>query len=429
MSDQRPDESSSSTPPDPAGPRLASDEADPTALQASVPQRLWFPVGWEWFASVRTSAWWQAMVHSLVVFAITRAAILAIFVVAAAVIPAKNAERIELSRPDVRFIFSQADGGWYLDVALHGYDPGPFTTDKQANWAFFPLYPAMIRLFVMPGIGDSALVGILLSNLFSLAALTFLWKLTEEAVGPAAAHRAVFYLSAFPTSIFLSAISNMGLSLLLLAASLYFMLRQRWPAASLAGGLAVLTRGQAIFLVLPFTWCILRSCPGWISRLRATPYLLMTPFALGGFMVYMWQHTGNALAFSDILASWDRSAAPPWTPLLDFIRDPRFVGDYGWDFTAVNFVVVLGSLAALPFVFKQFGATIGLYTAGMTLSAISFTTLMAADRYILQAFPLFMLLAAWGAREWVDRVVSVAFLGLLGFWAALFANGYQPVLA
>ncbi|HEU4758380.1 MAG TPA: glycosyltransferase family 39 protein, partial [Dehalococcoidia bacterium] len=305
--------------------------------------------------AVRT--WRQGITDSLLAFGFTRLVMIAVFVSAAAIVPAKNSLQIPMTWPDFDGILSQGDGGWYLDLAAHGYDPGSFSVDRQANWTYFPLYPLSIRLFTELGVGNGALVGILLSNLFSLAALVVLWKLTQELAGGRAARRAVFYLCAFPTSIFLSAVSNMGLALLLLTTSMYFLLRGRWAPSSLSGAVAVLARGQAIFAVAPLAWSALTNGGDWRGRLRRAPCLLPAPFALAAFMMFMLWHTGNALAFWEIQEAWGRELTFPGRVIGSFLLHPRLVGqgESAWDFTAMNVSVAVAAVVGLPFVFRAFG--------------------------------------------------------------------------
>ena len=385
----------------------------------------------QWLELVKTSSWLTALADSLLAFGATRLLILSIFIASAAIVPAKNSTQIPFAWPDFDRLLSQGDGGWYLDLAAHGYDSGPFASDRQANWTFFPLYSMSIRPFIELGAGDGAIAGILLSNVFSVAGLVFLWRLSEGVAGSAAARRTVFYLSAFPTSVFLSGVWNMGLAFLLMTGCLYLLLRQRWAASSLAGGLAVATRGQAVFVLAALGWALLTMRRNWPSRLRAAPYLLAVPIPLGAFMLFMWRLTGNPLAFWDVQEAWGRELSVPWRVFGSFLLHPRLVGqgESAWDFTAMNVAVAAVSLAMLPFVFRAFGGVIGWYTAATVLPLLPFSTLQAFDRYVLLAFPLFTLLAVWGEREWVDRLVTVVFLGLLGLWATLFASGYFPVLA
>jgi len=386
--------------------------------------------GKEFAVHAPQTPWRTAVKYSLFAFASTRVIIFVVFTAAAAIVPAKDSSEITLTWPDIDGILSQGDAAWYLDLAAHGYDPGPYNDEAQANWAFFPLYPVAVRVLMELGAG-SAVAGIVLSNLFSLAGLTFLWKLTQEVSEEATARRTVFYLCAFPTSIFLSGAFNMGLALLLLVASLYFLVKQRWAASSFVAGLATLARGQAVLILAPLVWAAVTMSANWRERLKLTPHFLLVLVPLAGFLVYMEQHTGNAFAPWDMQAVWGRELDVPGRVIGSFILHPRLVGQATspWDFTAANVAVAVASVVMLPFVFLKFGGVVGWYTAATVLATLPYSTLQAVDRYVLLAFPLFMLLGVWGAREWADRLIMVTFLTLLGFWAALFANGYQPVLA
>lgn len=50
--------------------------------------------------------------------------------------------------------------------------------------------------------------------------------------------------------------------------------------------------------------------------------------------------------------------------------------------------------------------------------------LMSQRRYMWVLFPAFILLARWGQRPGVDRLITTLFLMLLALLTALFANGY-----
>ena len=49
---------------------------------------------------------------------------------------------------------------------------------------------------------------------------------------------------------------------------------------------------------------------------------------------------------------------------------------------------------------------------------------MSQRRYMWVLFPAFILLARWGERPWLDRLITVSFLLGLGLFTALFANWY-----
>lgn len=58
------------------------------------------------------------------------------------------------------------------------------------------------------------------------------------------------------------------------------------------------------------------------------------------------------------------------------------------------------------------------------LVPLSSGLLMSQRRYMWVLFPVFILLARWGDRPWVDHLVTTLSLLGLGLYTALFANGY-----
>jgi hypothetical protein len=50
--------------------------------------------------------------------------------------------------------------------------------------------------------------------------------------------------------------------------------------------------------------------------------------------------------------------------------------------------------------------------------------LMSQRRYAWILFPVFVLMARWGERQWVDRAITGFSLLLLALFTALFTNGY-----
>ena len=60
-----------------------------------------------------------------------------------------------------------------------------------------------------------------------------------------------------------------------------------------------------------------------------------------------------------------------------------------------------------------------------TLLPLRSGLLTSQRRYVWVLFPVFMLLARWGERAWIDRAITVISLLGLGLSTALFANGYR----
>src|SRR5947209_14621724 len=93
----------------------------------------------------------------------------------------------------LRRIAGYAGSGWYLNIALEGYDHVPFDATHEHNWAFLPLFP-FVWWLAAKLTGGYLLTGMALSNLFFFFALLLLHK-TVLAFGYDAmiADRAAFY--------------------------------------------------------------------------------------------------------------------------------------------------------------------------------------------------------------------------------------------
>jgi hypothetical protein len=66
----------------------------------------------------------------------------------------------------------------------------------------------------------------------------------------------------------------------------------------------------------------------------------------------------------------------------------------------------------------------GVFVVLGAVTPFSSGLLMSQRRYMWVLFPAFILLARWGKHTWVDRIIFVVSLLLLGLFTAMFANWY-----
>jgi hypothetical protein len=158
-------------------------------------------------------------------------------------------------------IWGRWDSGWYLSIAQHGYQLSGDVQSVQSNIAFFPLYPFLVRLFALlvPAAwrtrGTVLLVGVVLSNLFLLAALVLLFKLVLTMFDDdAVARKSVLYLLLFPTSFFFSCFYTESAFLLLGVATFYLATKRLWLPAAITGFLLSLTRPLGALILVPALW-------------------------------------------------------------------------------------------------------------------------------------------------------------------------------
>jgi Mannosyltransferase (PIG-V) len=294
-------------------------------------------------------------------------------------------------------VWARWDSDWYLRIAESGYD-WPSSTP-----AFFPLYPTLVG-----GVGRVLddrflLAGLVVSLAACAAAFVLLHGLVRRRLGAADASRAVLYLALFPTSLFLGAVYGESLFLALAIGTFALAERGRPGWASVAAGLALLTRAQGVAL-LPAL-----AVFAWRSERRARGLALLA-VPLGMFLVFpltLEVSVGHAFAFVDAQKVWERSVAPlgPLGGLVQAIGEGDVLGP-------ILAVTLLG-LALLAW--RRLGAAYGLYALvalaiPMALPSERLGGLYSFPRLALAAFPCLVALAVLG-RDRRLHVVVVAVLG------------------
>jgi hypothetical protein len=293
-------------------------------------------------------------------------------------------------------VLARWDSDWYLRIAESGYR-WPSSTP-----AFFPLYPAVVAVLGRMLGGHYLLAGVLVSLAASGIAFALLYELVRRRLGADDARRTVLYLAVFPTSLFLGVVYGEGLFLALVIVTFLLAERGRLGWASLAAGLAILTRAQGLALLPALALFAWRS----ERRVRSLATLAV-PIAL--FLVYpvvleVW--IGHGLAFLDAQRVWDRSLAP--------------LGPLGGLVQAIGEGDVLGPLLAIAFValavlaWRVLGAPYGVYALVALALPMAFPSerlggLYSFPRLALAAFPCLTALAVLGR----DRRMNVAVVAVL----------------
>ena len=375
---------------------------------------------------------------ALFVFALTRGIVFAIFVLATNFITVGEVKPIdELKQPVIdlhgraiverlRPLGYRGDAGWYTSTAREGYQRQAFDATEQHNWAFFPLYPMVLRLAAALT-GEFHLTGMLLSNIFFLPALILLHKTALAFnLDEGDADRCIFYLAVFPTSYFFSLAQTEALFLLTTVGSFYAAMRDRWWLAGVAGAMATATRFSGIFLV-PALALLYWKQYGLRPRVNVLG-LFLIPLGLLSFMLFLHMITGNAFAFKDVLVAWQRSSGFFLLPLFNYILRFRLVVE-SWDFHALNFAASLLALACGIVFAKRREWPFALYTLLSIIAPLSSLRLQSHARYVLTIFPVFMLLAQWGRQPLVDQTIRTIFIVMLGLMAALFATYFTVAMS
>jgi hypothetical protein len=328
------------------------------------------------------------------------------------------------------------DSGWFLSVALGGYDvPEPRT-------AFFPLYPLLIRVVGEPidalglaGAHAFEVAGIVVSLVSFMAALYLLHRLVTLELGTAAADASVLLLALFPASFYFSAIYSESLFLALSVGCLYAARRGWWWQAGSLGALASATRSQGVLLLLPLAVMAWQGRGSW----RA---LLLVPSGLLAYLAFIKATTSHGvLAPFTSQEHWEREFRGPlvavWNGIDSGIAAARdLLRGMGPHAPVSSVRSGLVNLAALTFgvagaagALRRLPLAYGAYALAGLVVAISYPLdadpLKSLPRFLLVLFPIFMWAgaAAIARRSLRSAALAVSAVGLAGFSAA-FASGY-----
>jgi hypothetical protein len=315
------------------------------------------------------------------------------------------------------------DSGWYLDVAKFGYSSALRQDPEilnQANYAFFPLYPVLMRV-LGPLVGGPFNAGLAISNISLFVTCLVAIRLVRLDFDALTARRAAKYLLLFPTAFILSGVFSESLFLALVVSSFYLLRKERLLAAGAMGFLASLTRSVGVFLILPLAIEYWRQ-----RRLQSRPiearaaFLLFAPLGLAVFSAYNYVLTGNALAFARIQSSWGRTFYSPITVLMDGLRDPDINSRFAAWFTLVAVVSLIA-----------FAKRIGVPYLVLSLCFITVplcTGLNSMPRFLLAVFPLPLLMAAATKDPSVDDVLTVMAALLQGSLMVFWATGFKLIV-
>ncbi len=361
----------------------------------------------------------------LVTFVVTRVPIIIIAELAAVIVGQRAGVHFAASENPLLAVWGRWDAEHYIGIATSGY--------SGTEPAFFPLYPMLIWLGGKLT-GNHLLAGLFVSNAASFFALLYLYKLVEHEFNRQVAHRAIFYVSIFPTAIFFSAVYTESLFLCLSVGSFYYIRERRWLLAGVLGFLAALTRVEGVLLAIPFLieWVVaLYEARGdWYkwpvdTVLKPLAGIIMMPLGLASYMAYLWVLRGDPLYFSHVQAHWDRYLAPPWVSFEHALR--IIMGNYAPQTIAnqlleVTFTLLM--LATLAIGFRRLRASYIAYMAVSILVPLSTSSLMSMPRFALVLFPMFALFGLWGAKPTVNNIIVAFSLPLLGLFTVLFADWY-----
>ena len=318
------------------------------------------------------------------------------------------------------FLFKDAD--YYLGIAQHGYPatlPSPWhNSPVNARVAFFPLFPALIRLASYLTGGNYPVAGLIAQIAAGAASAVGVWAVAVRLRGRRVADRAVMLYCLFPGAMTFSLLYSEPLAVAISAVAILALLDRRWLLAGIAGAAATAERPTLIVLVVVSGVAAIQAI--WTRR-EWTALLApaLTPLGVLAFFAYLGhQYHDYKFWFGVEADGWHQHLG--WgehTLRVVLWMDPAT--ERAHVFNAV--LIIMFAVAAvgialmvadrLPFPVILFGVLLVL------VSVIS-TAESPRPRFIWTAFPIFIGAAAKLPRAlyWPVLVVSAAGLVFLIAW-------------
>lgn len=325
--------------------------------------------------------------------------------------------------------FTRYDSGWYFGIARYGYE---FVEGGRSNLAFFPLYPMLMRyggLALGGGRENVYLAGIIVSWVAFLAAMVLLYRIARTYLSDEDAERAVVFAAVFPFAFFFGVVYTEALFLMLtLGAFLGFRTGRFW-LGGLAGALVTATRVNGILILPALAWLAWTTAGRDRSRLwRAAVGLALVPLGIGAYSLFTWSASGNPLEWMESIRRWNyHPGGAPWTPVVTLVVNlatrpvTYLTTDPVAPYDTLNGSMAIVAIAAIPFVWRRFGAPYALLMIANLWLPLSSGTFEGLGRYCAVLFPLPMLAAT--IQSSTARHLLLALSGALYMLAlALFTN-------
>jgi len=353
---------------------------------------------------------------------------------------------LRLSENEVANLQVRWDMAWYFGIATEGYRVLSHNPRDQQNFVFFPAFPMIMRVTARL-LGGTSMAFIVAGTLVSFGAffwgLTYLFRLARELVGDDdRAAFTVWLIAAYPFALFFGAIYTESLYLLGATAAFYHFRRRELWRAGVWGLLVGLTRPNGAFLSIPLAFIAVAPwIPAWLNGgpeanieredARRSPRALVSSLAAAAmpgvgvllYSAYIWQLTGNPLAWEAGHAAWGRDYTGYSALISD--RYAWLVNEGVYAYTSQvpgDLLNALGAIfvlvAAIP-VARRFGLSYAVFILVNILPPMGAGGLLSIGRLSSVLFPAFIWFAtAIPARQRSGWLAT--FMAVQAFNAALF---------
>ncbi len=335
--------------------------------------------------------------------------------------------------------FANFDGVHYLTIAKNGYS-------AQFTQVFFPFYPFIIGLInkLFPNI-NRIVIGLFISNISFIFFIYYFIRLLKIDYKSSQIIWILLFLIFVPTSFYFGSLYTESLFMFLIISSFYYVRKERWWLAGILGAFASATRPIGILLLPALMW-------EWHNKkfkvqgtkfnfkeriLKVTfnmlhsPILYLIPSGLLFYMIYLQINFRDALMFWHVQPIFGAQRSGAGIILLPqvfwrYIKILTTVSYFQMDFWIAlwELLFTLFAIYLLLLAYKHKIRTSYLIFSWLAILVPTFTgTLSSMPRYILTAFPLFILLGTISGKYKKSILLIISIL-LMVIFTAFFTHGF-----
>ncbi|MBI2327516.1 hypothetical protein HYU92_04320 [Candidatus Curtissbacteria bacterium] len=316
---------------------------------------------------------------------------------------------------------AQWDGGHYFQIAKDGYI---FISD----YAFFPLYPALINLAKILFLDNLMITGLVASNVAFLLFLLIFFEMVKKKYSREVAISTIATFVTFPTTFFAVSYYSESLFLLLTVITFYFLSSKKFLLAALATSLANLTRLVGAALIVAVFYSYFSSFQMSLKAINRKIILAIPAlFGLVIYSLYLFSKLNDPFKYLTSQTFWQRSISDPISTITSYIwatlvGEARPFNDYFDLFLTLSFLIIL--IAGV----KKISSSLWIFSMLVILIPASTGTLTSMPRYLLSSLGVFIIvgsyltlwprlkIALWAISLAVQAILATRFI--TGYWVA-----------
>lgn len=318
-------------------------------------------------------------------------------------------------RPLTKNLAHSWDSAWYLHIAAHGYGRMIWiskTGEVQTDWAFFPLYPALVRAVtaVVPLTPGAA--ALLLAWSAAVLAAWAVYAIGHRLYGRSVATVLVTLWAVLPHSVVLTLAYTEPLFSALAAWCLYAVLKGRWLTAGLLAASAGLSRPSGIAAVAAVVVAAGYEIVRHRGRVPAGLWAgaALAPLGWVGYVLWVGRRTGDLFhGYFRVQSAWN-SRLDFGIGALRFLKG-LFLHGGGVVYPLALVVVAAGVLLFCLLCLERAPLPLVVFAGVLVLLVVAVSGPFASKpRFLLPAFPLLVPVARALAKTWRTRRAKVCLL-------------------